>query len=95
MFSVVVPLTKHCPRAALAAGLAIQALSGLLMARLDINLTSFDVLWTNALQGFGFGLAFALTGAAASGAAFFVTSFAMGCLRRGLDPKGAGRGGAP
>ena len=28
------------------------------MAQLDINLTSFDVFWTNALQGFGFGLAF-------------------------------------
>ena len=28
------------------------------MAQLDINMTSFDVFWTNVLQGFGFGLAF-------------------------------------
>jgi DHA2 family multidrug resistance protein len=28
------------------------------MAQLNLNLTSFDVFWTNALQGFGFGLAF-------------------------------------
>jgi hypothetical protein len=25
------------------------------MAQLNLNLTSFDVFWTNALQGFGFG----------------------------------------
>jgi DHA2 family multidrug resistance protein len=28
------------------------------MGQLNLNLTSFDVFWTNALQGFGFGLAF-------------------------------------
>ena len=28
------------------------------MAQFDINVGSFDVFWTNALQGFGFGLAF-------------------------------------
>ena len=28
------------------------------MAQFDINLSSFDVFWTNALQGFGFGLAY-------------------------------------
>ena len=32
--------------------------AGLAMARLDINMTSFDVFWTNMLQGFGFGLSY-------------------------------------
>lgn len=57
-FFIVVPMTKHYPRTALALGMASQAFAGWSMAQLDINLTSFDVFWTNALQGFGFGLAF-------------------------------------
>jgi DHA2 family multidrug resistance protein len=32
--------------------------AGWSMAQLDINLTSFDVFWTNLLQGLGFGLAY-------------------------------------
>ena len=28
------------------------------MAQLNLNLSSYDVFWTNALRGFGFGLAF-------------------------------------
>lgn len=57
-FLVVVPMTRFYPRTALALGMLAQAVAGLGMARLDINLTDFDVFWTNALQGFGFGLAF-------------------------------------
>ena len=57
-FLVVVPFTKRNPRLAVTCGLFGQAASGWAMAQLDINLTSFDVFWTNVLQGFGFGLAF-------------------------------------
>ena len=57
-FLIVVPMTRWNPRLAVGAGLAIQALSGFAMAQLDNNVTSFDVFWTNVLQGFGFGLAF-------------------------------------
>jgi DHA2 family multidrug resistance protein len=35
-----------------------QAYAAWSMSRFDINVGSFDVFWTNALQGFGFGLAF-------------------------------------
>jgi DHA2 family multidrug resistance protein len=38
--------------------LTAQAFAAWSMAQLNLNLTSFDVFWTNALQGFGFGLAF-------------------------------------
>jgi hypothetical protein len=57
-FLIIVPMTRLYPRTTLALGLACQALAGWGMANLDINLTDFDVAWTNALQGFGFGLAF-------------------------------------
>ena len=57
-FLIVVPLTRHWPRLALAAGLSAQAVAGWSMAQLDINLTTFDVFWTSMLQGFGFGLAY-------------------------------------
>ena len=57
-FLIIVPMTRLYPRTTLAMGLACQALAGWGMANLDINLTDFDVVWTNALQGFGFGLAF-------------------------------------
>ncbi|MEM7774218.1 MAG: DHA2 family efflux MFS transporter permease subunit [Pseudomonadota bacterium] len=57
-FLIVVQATRWNARYALAAGLFLQALSGWWMAQLDINMTTADVFWTNALQGFGFGLAF-------------------------------------
>jgi DHA2 family multidrug resistance protein len=41
-----------------ALGLIAQSFAAWQMAQLNLNLTSFDVFWTNALQGFGFGLAF-------------------------------------
>jgi MFS transporter, DHA2 family, multidrug resistance protein len=57
-FFIIVPMTRLYPRLTLAIGLACQAIAGWGMAHLDINVTDFDVFWTNALQGFGFGLAF-------------------------------------
>lgn len=57
-FLVVVPFSKRYPRLAVATGLTAQAIAAWQMAQLDINLGSFDVFWMNALQGFGFGLAY-------------------------------------
>ncbi|MFI4982935.1 MAG: MFS transporter, partial [Nevskiales bacterium] len=57
-FLIVVPFSTRYPRLAVASGLMAQAVAGWSMAQLDINLTSFDVFWTNVLQGFGFGLAY-------------------------------------
>ncbi len=55
-FLVVVPLTNFSPRLAILAGFACQLAGGVWMAALDINLTPWDVIWTNALQGFGTGV---------------------------------------
>ncbi|QQS10692.1 MAG: DHA2 family efflux MFS transporter permease subunit [Rhodospirillales bacterium] len=57
-FLIVAQLTRHAPRACLCAGLLIQAGAGWWMCALDINMTTADVLWTNMLHGFGFGLAY-------------------------------------
>jgi DHA2 family multidrug resistance protein len=57
-FFIVAQLTRHAPRFCLFAGLAIQSVAGAWMASLDINMTSSDVLWTNVLHGFGFGLSY-------------------------------------
>lgn len=57
-FFIVAQLTRHSPRLCLFAGLAIQAFAGAWMASLDINMTSRDVLWTNMVHGFGFGLTY-------------------------------------
>lgn len=57
-FLVIVPFTRVAPRLAVACGLAIQAIAGVAMAQLDINLSGFDVFWTNVLQGFGQSIAF-------------------------------------
>lgn len=57
-FFIVVQCTKHSPRMTLCVGIALQAMAGWAMANLDINMTDFDVFWTNLLQGFGFGLAY-------------------------------------
>jgi MFS transporter, DHA2 family, multidrug resistance protein len=57
-FLVVVPISRRLPRLTVALGLSAQAFSAWSMAQLNLNLTSYDVFWTNALQGFGFGLAF-------------------------------------
>jgi len=57
-FFVVAQFTRYNPRLALFTGLAIQAVAALWMGTLDINLTTNDVLWTNLIHGFGFGLAY-------------------------------------
>jgi len=57
-FLIIVPFTRRAPRVAVACGLTAQAFSAWQMAQLDINLSAFDVFWTNMVQGFGFGLAY-------------------------------------
>jgi DHA2 family multidrug resistance protein len=57
-FLVVVPISRRVPRLTVALGLTAQSYAAWQMAQFNLNLTSFDVFWTNALQGFGFGLAF-------------------------------------
>jgi DHA2 family multidrug resistance protein len=57
-FFIVVQFTRKAPRLALAIGIACQAFAGWEMGQLSINLTEFDVFWTNFLHGFGFGLAY-------------------------------------
>ena len=57
-FLVIVPFSRRAPRLAVATGLTLQTLAAWEMAQFDINLTGFDVFWTNVLQGFGFGLAY-------------------------------------
>ena len=57
-FMIIVPFTKRAPRVAVACGLTAQAVAAWNMAQLDINLSGFDVFWTNVMQGFGFGLAY-------------------------------------
>ena len=57
-FLIVVPLSRRYPRLTVALGLAAQSFAAWSMAQLNLNLSSLDVFWTNALQGFGFGLAF-------------------------------------
>ena len=57
-FFIVAQLTRLSPRLCLAMGLSIQAVAGLWMGSFDINLTSHDVMWSNMLHGFGFGLSY-------------------------------------
>ena len=57
-FLIIVPFTRRAPRLAVATGLAAQMIAAWSMAQLDINLSNFDVFWTNTLLGFGFGLAY-------------------------------------
>ena len=57
-FLVVVPLTRMSARGTLGAGMLIQAGAGLWMGQLDMNMSTEDVMWTNLIHGFGFGLAY-------------------------------------
>ena len=57
-FLVVVPVSRRYPRLTVAGGLAAQSVAAWSMGQLNLDISSFDVFWTNALQGFGFGLAF-------------------------------------
>ena len=57
-FLIIVPLTRLVPRTSLAIGMAIQAFASFSIAQFDINLTDFDIIWTNMLLGFGQSVAF-------------------------------------
>ena len=57
-FAIVVPFTRYNPRLALSVGMVLQVWGAWQMTLLDINMTDFDVFWTNFVQGFGFGLAY-------------------------------------
>jgi len=57
-FFIVAQFTRYNARLCLCTGLAIQAFAAVWMGSLDINMTTRDVLWTNMLHGFGFGLSY-------------------------------------
>jgi MFS transporter, DHA2 family, multidrug resistance protein len=57
-FFVVATLTRINPRATFCCGLLIQAVAGAYMGSLDMNMTMDDVVLSNLLHGFGFGLAY-------------------------------------
>ncbi len=57
-FLLVVQFTRVSARGCLIFGLVCQAIASTAMAQLDVNVSSFDVYWTNVLHGFGFGIAY-------------------------------------
>jgi DHA2 family multidrug resistance protein len=57
-FGVVVWFTRYNARLALTTGLVLQVWAAWQMTRFNINVSDFDVYWTNFVQGFGFGLAY-------------------------------------
>jgi MFS transporter, DHA2 family, multidrug resistance protein len=57
-FGVVVWATRYNARLALAVGLLLQVLAVWKMTTFNINMSDFDIYWTNMVQGFGFGLAY-------------------------------------
>jgi DHA2 family multidrug resistance protein len=57
-FAVAVYLTRFNARLALAVGMLLQVWAAWQMTLLNINMTDFDVIWTNLVQGFGFGIAY-------------------------------------
>jgi DHA2 family multidrug resistance protein len=57
-FAVVVPFTRYSARLALTVGLLLQVWAAWQMTLFDVNMSDFDVYWTNLVQGFGFGLAY-------------------------------------
>ena len=57
-FFVVAQLTKFNPKLCLFLGLSVQAGAGMMMGSFDMMLTASDVMWSNILHGFGFGLSY-------------------------------------
>ncbi|MCW5620817.1 MAG: DHA2 family efflux MFS transporter permease subunit [Burkholderiales bacterium] len=57
-FAVVVQATRYNARLALTIGLLLQVWSVWHMTQFNINVSDFDIYWTNFVQGFGFGLAY-------------------------------------
>jgi DHA2 family multidrug resistance protein len=78
-FLVISQLTRLAPRTSIAAGLAMQGFSAWSMAQFDINLTPFDIAWTNWMQGFGQSITFTP-----------MTVMAFATLRRDQITEGSG-----
>jgi DHA2 family multidrug resistance protein len=57
-FAVVVWATRYNARLALTVGLLLQVWAVWQMTMFNINVSDFDIYWTNLVQGFGFGLAY-------------------------------------
>jgi DHA2 family multidrug resistance protein len=57
-FCIVTQLTRFNPRLCLFIGLSIQAVAGMWMGSFDMTLAESDVMWSNILHGFGFGLSY-------------------------------------
>ena len=57
-FGVVVWATRYNARLALSVGLLLQVWAVWQMTRFNINVSNFDIYWTNFVQKFGFGLAY-------------------------------------
>jgi DHA2 family multidrug resistance protein len=57
-FGVVVWATRYNARLALTVGLLLQMWAVWHMTLFNINVSDFDIYWTNLVQGFGFGLAY-------------------------------------
>lgn len=55
-FCAMIYLNRFDPRLMIATGFLLQGGAGWYMAQLDVNLTTWDVWWTTALQGFGVGI---------------------------------------
>jgi DHA2 family multidrug resistance protein len=57
-FGVVVWFTRYSARLALTTGLLLQVWAAWQMTLFNIDMSDFDIYWTNLVQGFGFGLAY-------------------------------------
>ena len=55
-FAFMIFASRMDPRIPLGVGLILQAYAGWTMAQFDINLTTWGVIWTTAIQGLGVGL---------------------------------------
>ncbi len=55
-FMIMIFANRVDPRIPLACGLVLQAIAGWAMVHFSINLTTWGVIWTTALQGLGVGL---------------------------------------
>ncbi len=57
-FLFIAKLTRAAPRFAIGLGLTLQAVSGFWLASLGLDITEFDVIATNMLQGLGMSVSF-------------------------------------
>ncbi len=55
-FMAMIYLSRLDPRPLLIIGFSLQGIAGFAMAGFDVNVTTFEVAWTSALQGLGVGL---------------------------------------